>query len=120
MQKYFYICDHSGHVNMYNSHKRHKGTPLISLNRQCILPSEIMQEMKPCFCLFWLLLEIPKPSTTGTFYIFPRYVFFLVLSKISHSLVAFWVELLAPSEPCSSHFTLLLLLKPDSLPLQSL
>lgn len=70
---------------------------------------------------FSFFFQAPKPSAAGTFYIFPMYMFFLVLSKLSHSLVAFtfWVELLALSEPCSIHSTLLPLPKPDFLLLQS-
>lgn len=68
-----------------------------------------------------LAFQTPKSSTAGAFYIFSMYVlFFQVHSKLSHSLVAFWDELLAHSEPFSIHFTLLLQPNPDFLLLQSL
>lgn len=105
---------------MYSTHKRHKGFLLISLNRQCTLLSEVVQEEKPWVWLLLFVFQIPKPSAAGTFNIFPMYIFFAVLSKFSQSLVAFWVELLALSEPCSIHSTLLPLPKPDFLLLQSL
>lgn len=61
IQKYFYTCIflYSGHINVYITYKRHKGMLLISLNRQCILLSEAIQEKKPCFWLFLLWLSDP-------------------------------------------------------------
>lgn len=52
IQQYFCVCDHSRHKKMYSTHKKNKGLILISLNRQCILLSGVIQEEKPWVFLF--------------------------------------------------------------------
>lgn len=59
IQEYVYICDQSRHVNMYSTHKRHKRTLFFSVDRQCILLPEVMQEKNPCFWLFLLWISDP-------------------------------------------------------------
>lgn len=68
------MCDHSGHINMFSTHKRHKGTILISLDSVlCFLNSCRRNHVFGFSCLG---SQIPKISTAGTFYIFQIYGIF--------------------------------------------